>query len=210
MTGEGNNRDVGIHHPELMPGSEAEPEASRPSDDAGPERHEEIHVARRIGAFVVWWTLLMALWVWIDDTIALAELLGGAAVAAMGALFVELVSYQTGTRFKARVEWLSPLVSLPADVVKDTLLAFQVLWSRLVRGEEPDSGYRVLPKAFGDDSAEGATRRALLTGGRSIAPNTFVIGLDRDTDLMVVHQLVVTKGAPLDPTGPSAPGARAS
>ena len=34
----------------------------------------------------------------------------------------------------------------------------------------------------------------LLVGGRSLAPNTFVLGIDEDRDVMVVHQLVVNEG----------------
>jgi multisubunit Na+/H+ antiporter MnhE subunit len=183
-----------------MAAADADSGSSGPLAGAGQPRRQQEHVpaARRIGAWVIWWTLLMALWVWVDDSVDLAELLGGAAVAAMGASFVELVSHQSATRFRARFEWLSQLVSVPPALVKDTLLALTVLWRRLLRGEQPKSGYRVVPKVYGDESPEGLTRRALLTGGRSITPNTFVVGLDRDTDLMVVHQLVITEGTPLD------------
>ena len=38
------------------------------------------------------------------------------------------------------------------------------------------------------------TRRALLVGGRSVAPNSFVLGIDPDRDVMVIHQLVVNQG----------------
>ena len=87
---------------------------------------------------------------------------------------------------------------LPVDLVKDTLRVFGVLWRRLVHGEDPDSGYRVVPVLYGDDSPEGVTRRALLVGGRSVAPNTYVLGIDKETDLMVIHQLVVDQGEALD------------
>ena len=30
----------------------------------------------------------------------------------------------------------------------------------------------------------------LLIGGRSLAPNTFVLGIDPERDVMVVHELV--------------------
>jgi hypothetical protein len=68
------------------------------------------------------------------------------------------------------------------------------LWRWLARGEQPPSGFREIPARFGDGSDEGVTRRVLLVGGRSIAPNTFVLGLDQERDVMVVHQLVVTEG----------------
>jgi hypothetical protein len=38
------------------------------------------------------------------------------------------------------------------------------------------------------------TRRALLVGGRSLAPNSFVVGIDAGRDVMLVHQLVVNQG----------------
>jgi hypothetical protein len=34
------------------------------------------------------------------------------------------------------------------------------------------------------------TRRVLLIGGTSIAPNTFALGIDSERDVMVVHRLV--------------------
>lgn len=175
------------------------------STDVGPlagEGHprrssHDVPVIRRVLSWVAWWTVLMAFWMWIDDSIALAELLGGAAVAAMAAVFVELFSHQSDTRFRGRAEWLQPALALPVNLAKDTWLLLAVLWRRLVHGEEPDSGFRVVPAGFGGESPEAVTRRALLVGGKSVAPNTLVLGLDQDTDLMVVHQLVVNQGEPL-------------
>lgn len=37
------------------------------------------------------------------------------------------------------------------------------------------------------------TRRVLLTGARSLAPNEFVLGIDAETDTMVLHRLVGRK-----------------
>jgi multisubunit Na+/H+ antiporter MnhE subunit len=34
----------------------------------------------------------------------------------------------------------------------------------------------------------------LLVGANSLAPNTIVLGIDRDRDVMVVHQLVARQG----------------
>jgi multisubunit Na+/H+ antiporter MnhE subunit len=154
------------------------------------ERQLEIPVARRAGSWVVWWALMMAFWVAIDDSINFDELLAGAGAAALAALFAEMVSYQAATRFRMRVEWLVPALKLPGQVVADTVVVYRALWRRLVHGEEPPSAFLELPARFGDDSAEGVTRRVLLIGGTSVAPNTFVLGLDKDTSVMVVHRLV--------------------
>ena len=136
----------------------------------------------------------MSFWVILDDSIALDELLAGAGAAALAAPLAELVSYQAATRFRMRVEWLAPALSLPGQVVRDTATVFAALWRRLVHGEQPPSGFREIPARFGDASAEGVTRRVLLLGGRSVAPNTLVLGLDNERNVMVVHQLVVEEG----------------
>jgi multisubunit Na+/H+ antiporter MnhE subunit len=157
-------------------------------------RQREVPAVRRAGAWLVWWVLLMSLWVIVDDSIALDELLAGAGAAALAAFLAELVTHQAGTRFRMRAGWLVPALGLPGEVVRDTVIVFAALWRRLARGEQPSSGFRELPVRYGDASDEGVTRRVLLVGGRSVAPNTFVLGIDRERDVMVVHQLVANEG----------------
>ena len=155
-----------------------------------------VPVARRAGAWLVWWVLLMSFWVILDDSIALDELLAGAGAAALAAFLAELVSHQAATRFRMRVEWLVPALSLPGQVVRDTVIVFAALGRRLLRGEQPPSGFREIPVHFGAADDEGVTRRVLLVGGKSVAPNTFVLGIDREREVMVVHQLVANEGRP--------------
>ena len=136
----------------------------------------------------------MSFWVILDDSIATDELLAGAAAAALAAFLAELVTYQAAARVRIRARWLARVIELPGQVAGDTVIVFAALWRRLAHGEEPPSGFRVLPVRYGDGSAEGKTRRALLVGGKSLAPNTFVLGIDSGTDAMVIHQLVVNEG----------------
>ena len=83
-------------------------ELGGPRAGAGAPRRPdpEVPPGRRIGAFLVWWVLLMSFWVWIDDSIDLAELLVGAGVALVAALLAELALYQSGTYIRIRFEWL--------------------------------------------------------------------------------------------------------
>lgn len=172
-------------------------ELSRPQAGQRRRRKRAVPPARRVGAWVVWWVLLMSFWVILDDSIALDELLAGAGAAALAAFLAELVAYQTDTRFRARAEWLAPALALPGQVARDTVIVFAALWRRLFRGEQPPSGFREVPARFGGGGAEGVTRRVLLVGGRSVAPNTFVLGIDKEREVLVIHQLVVhgKKGA---------------
>jgi multisubunit Na+/H+ antiporter MnhE subunit len=150
-------------------------------------------LARRVGAWVTWWVLLMSLWVILDYSIAPDELLAGAGAAALAALLAEFVGYQAAARMRIRIGWAAYGLQLPGQVARDTVIVFAALWRRVARGEEPPSGFGELPTRYGDDSASGKTRRALLVGGRSVAPNTFVLGIDKDRDVMVTHQLVVNE-----------------
>jgi multisubunit Na+/H+ antiporter MnhE subunit len=154
------------------------------------ERALDLPWARRVGSWLIWWVLMMSFWVMLDDSIATDELLAGAGAAALAALLAELVTYQAATRLRMRIEWIVPALRLPGEVARDMVIVYAALWRRLVHGQQPDSGFAELPARFGDDTPEGVTRRTLLVGGRSLAPNTFVLGIDPERDVMVVHQLV--------------------
>lgn len=154
------------------------------------QRQRNLPAARRVGSWLVWWVLMMSFWVMIDDSVETDELLAGAGAAALAAVFAELVTYQAATRFRMRIGWLGPALRLPGQVVGDTIIVYRALWRRLAHGEQPPSAFLELPARFGDDTPEGVTRRTLLVGGTSLAPNTFVLGLDRERDVMVVHRLV--------------------
>jgi multisubunit Na+/H+ antiporter MnhE subunit len=161
-----------------------------PDISAGTRQPAEVPVVRRAGAWLVWWVLLMSFWVVLDDSIELDELLAGAGAAALGATLAELVSHQSGLRFRIRIEWVAPALRLPAEVARDTWIVFAALWRRLARGVDPGSGFRAVPVHAAGDSDEDRTRRVLLVWQRSVAPNSFALGLDPDRNVMIVHQLV--------------------
>ena len=167
---------------------------------AGEPRERDYHqpAAARFGAWLVWWVLLMALWVILDDSLDTDELLAGAGAAAIAALVAELATYQAATRFRLRIGWLARALRLPGQVAGDTVTVYAALWRRLARGEQPDSAFMTEPVRSGDDTPAGVTRRVLLIGARSVAPNAFALGIDRDRDTMILHQLV-TKGQPARP-----------
>ena len=139
---------------------------------------------------------MMALWVAVDDSFESDELLVGAGVAAFAAVAAELVSHQADVRFRIRAAWLVRALELPGQVVQQTVLVFAALARTLLgkalstETQAPHGRFRELPVRYGDDTPLGVTRRVLLIGARSLAPNEFVLGLDAERDVMVTHQLV--------------------
>jgi multisubunit Na+/H+ antiporter MnhE subunit len=134
--------------------------------------------------------VLLSFWIAVDDSLAVDEVLAGAGAAAIAALVANLALYQAAVRLRIRPRWLVPALRLPGQVVADTVTVYAVLWRRMTHGEQPDSGFVAEPARYGDETAESITRRVLLTGGRSLAPNEFALGIDAETDTMVLHRLV--------------------
>jgi multisubunit Na+/H+ antiporter MnhE subunit len=132
----------------------------------------------------------MALWIIADDSVATDELLAGAGAAALAALLAEAAGYQAATRPWLRMAWLGPALRLPVDVARDTGVVFVALWRKLAHNEAPRSAFLEVPVRFGPQTTEGATRRALLVAGRSLAPNRLALGLDAERNVLVLHQLV--------------------
>jgi multisubunit Na+/H+ antiporter MnhE subunit len=166
--------------------------------DAPRRDRRSVRAGRRAGNWLAWWVLLMAFWVVLDYSVDADELLAGAGAAALGAFLAEFAADQAGARFSMRARWLVPALRLPGEVVRDTVIVFAALWRRLAHGVDPPSGFRELPVRYGDNTAEGMTRRVLLIGGRSLAPNAFVLGIDPGRSVMVIHQLVVSEGKAAD------------
>ncbi len=153
-------------------------------------------LAGRAATWLGWWVVLMAFWVITDDSIGLDELLAGAGAAALGAFLAELAAHQASVSFGIRLAWLRRTAGLPRQVVAETGIVFMALWRRLATGQQPRSGFVAEPASYGPDSPEGRMRRALLIAGRSLAPNGFVLGIDRERNVAIVHKLVLDDREP--------------
>lgn len=137
---------------------------------------------------------MMSFWVAIDDSFAFDELLAGAGAAAIAALVAEAACHQAGLRYRMRAGWLLPALRLPWQVVVDTIAVYLVLWRKLTRGDDPPGGFSEVPVDPGEEGPAGVVRRTLIIGGRSFTPNAFVLDIDGERGVMVVHQLATRDG----------------
>ena len=160
------------------------------AENMRPPPGRRLPVRRRAVAWLAWWTLMMSLWVMIDDSLQFDELLAGAGAAAIAAVAAEFAAHQASVRYRLP-GWrmAAEILRLPAEVARDTLTVFGALARMLVTGRAPEGGYAELP--IGDPAGPpGEAGRVLLTGVRSFAPNTFVLGIDDERGVLVVHHLV--------------------
>jgi multisubunit Na+/H+ antiporter MnhE subunit len=141
-----------------------------------------------------WWALMMGFWVAIDDLLRADELIVGAVATALAAAAAMVVGHLAQVRAGFKAAWLPAAIGgvlgLPGRVARETLLVFAALAKTLARREPPSGGFREISVRYGDDSPAGVTRRTLLTGSKSLAPNAFVVDFDAERDVMLVHELV--------------------
>jgi multisubunit Na+/H+ antiporter MnhE subunit len=149
-------------------------------------------------ATVVRAAALLAIWLAIDDNVSQPELFTGIGVALLATLVVTLAARVRTAHPKLRPSMLRhayrPLVLLVADSARVTW----VLAKTIALRRRPSSRFRAVRYRATSDSGSDTGRRVLTTWGASLAPNRYVIGVDQDDELLLVHQLGEA-GGPLDP-----------
>jgi multisubunit Na+/H+ antiporter MnhE subunit len=146
------------------------------------------------------WLASAALWMLLADSVRLAELVAGAAVAALGATACEMVRRQRVAAQALRPDLSLRIWRVVVRAVPDIGRLTRAALAQLIR-PKPVRG-RVLAMAFGhtEDDPDARGLRAAAIGLGSIAPNTVVIGIDPDAGLLLVHQLEPTRRpSDLDP-----------
>lgn len=139
-----------------------------------------------IARFVRWAVASFALWLLLVTTLARTDVAAGVVAALLTAAVAAYLDRLGVVRWRFRLRWLSQLPRLAWQVLHDlAVLAVALVHPRRTRGQ-----FRALPFDVGDDDPTNAGRRAVLTLAGSLGPNTFVVGYDRERNVVLVHQLV--------------------
>jgi hypothetical protein len=162
----------------------------------GTEGMHPTHRVRRVRRVLSWgagWAFAGALYLLLIDTTQLPEMLVGVGAAALAATGLELARPQ-GVGRSMRGGWLGrlhrPLLAIPRDIAIVSWLAVRALLHR-----PPVQGaFRVLAFDCSGEEPERPGRLALAEIAGSLAPNTFVVGIDEERGLILAHQLRPTSG----------------
>jgi multisubunit Na+/H+ antiporter MnhE subunit len=139
---------------------------------------------------------LAALWLWLDDTVATPELVVGAVCAAIAATVAQFVLAHAGPRLRMRWSWLRLAWRPVASVVPDLGRLARVLALTLAGRRRRRGRFRAVSfDAGGPRSGYDAGRRVLAKAAGSFSPNSYVVGIDLERDLILVHQLEPTDTA---------------
>jgi multisubunit Na+/H+ antiporter MnhE subunit len=144
-------------------------------------------------AWLIWWALLAALWLALVDTVVGPELVAGAVAAAIAATGAVLVRGQRQLLLRPRAAWLLAARRPLLGTVTDLGPLLRALWRRGVRRRDERGELVELPYAAVADEPGPAAHRVLTQALGSLAPNTIVVGVDKERRTMLVHQLVPTR-----------------
>ena len=155
-------------------------------DSVSPARR----AVRRGAAWTAAWLGAAALYLLLIDTTDLPELIVGAGAAVLAATGFELArEQQTAGGVRARARWLAtlyrPLKNVPGDIAILSLLAVR----QLVRPRRVNGTFRAVPFRCGDEEELETGRRAIAESFGSVSPNTIIVGVDGEEELILGHQL---------------------
>ncbi len=140
--------------------------------------------------WLAWWLICAGLWMWLEDTVVLANLVDGAVAAAVGATGTTLVYAERLIAFDPRARWALGLWRPLVQFGPDMRLLASVLVRALRGGERAPGALRAVRFEPTGSPGEVSARCALATAVGSFAPNTIVLDVEADKDVMLVHQLV--------------------
>jgi hypothetical protein len=144
---------------------------------------------RSLAAALLGFVLAAAFYMVLIDTVDLPELYAAIAAVLLGGAAYGAARHQGVAEAELSWRWMARaprvLASVPRQIAWVSWEAIaQLLAPRARRGT-----FRAVAFRAGGDDSEDVGRRALAEGLGSVAPNTIVIGIDPDSDLLLVHQL---------------------
>lgn len=146
--------------------------------------------ARRATAWLAGWLFAAALYFLLIDITDLPELLVGAGAAALAATGFELArEQQTVGGLSARLRWLATVPRAGTKVPSDLVLLSVMALRQLVRPQASIGAFRAVPFRCDQDRAHETGRAALAEAFGSFSPNTIIVGVDVERDLILGHQL---------------------
>ena len=150
---------------------------------------------RRLWPWVLGWCALFGLWLLLVDTLSGPELLAGSgaaliALVAGGRVCARALGLRPPLR-DAAAAWSRPVAACRDSGIVLAAVVLQLLGIRRVHGR-----FIGVPFRARADDPRTAGRRALAAALTSFAPNTVVVGFDREQDVMIVHRLVATRSHP--------------
>jgi hypothetical protein len=133
--------------------------------------------------------LAAAFYLVLIDTVDLPELYAGAGAVILAAAAYEAARRQGVAEARVSPRWVARggrvIASLPRQIAWVSWQAF----AQLAAPRETRGTLRAVQFRAGGERSSDVGRRAMAEGLGSLAPNSIVVGIDDERDLLLVHQL---------------------
>ena len=141
---------------------------------------------RKLVQAASWAILLGALYLLLAAKIEIWEFVAAIATGLIALVGVVAVTSASKPQFKIDIRWLAQLWRLPKRVVRDCVIVIAALGSRLVHPLKKGVFRATKSDAVGQTQSD-ARKRAFVITTSSVAPNTFVIGIDNEAKSISEH-----------------------
>jgi multisubunit Na+/H+ antiporter MnhE subunit len=141
---------------------------------------------------------MFAIWLVLVDNPHTPELVAGAVVAVLAALAGAGIMRVDSLRPQLRWSMLRRLHRPFLLLVTDSARVTVALVRATLRGRRLSGTLRHEPFAATADTRDDQARRVLSEWASSLGPNRYALGVDREREELLVHELVRSRG-PLDP-----------
>ena len=136
---------------------------------------------------------LYLVWLVIDDNVAQPELFTGVVVAILALALAIVVRRSSTVHAQIRMSMLRRAWRLPLLLIADTVRVGATVLRSLTGRRGPHGRFRAVRYRATTDSSPDVGRRVLTAWAASIAPNRYVIGIDREAEVLLVHELAPTR-----------------
>lgn len=149
-----------------------------------------MHVGRHVVGWLAWWVALFWLFLLLAGDWNRIEWIGAACVAAVGASVAERVRAAAGVRPRPALRVLASSATVPLIVLADFGIVMWALLASIARGRAVQGRFRSRSFDPGPDDHGGVARRAWTVLLAGYSPNAYVVDIDRERGLVLVHDLV--------------------
>jgi hypothetical protein len=141
-------------------------------------------VQRHVVPWVVWWLALFWLWMLLVGEWNATEWVAAAGAATIAATLAEVMRSIAGVKFEVPLRVMASLGTALAMVLVD----FGIVMAALVRRRRGAFVVRELDAGGEDPYSVGVRAVTMLVA--NISPNAYVIDIDREQNLVLLHDLV--------------------
>jgi hypothetical protein len=135
--------------------------------------------------------LMFLLWMLLASKMEKPEVYVAIAAALVATLADQVVKQEEVISFRPRLKQALLIFSEPYYALTGSAALLKAFWRKLA-GKPSEAQFRAVAYDAGGDDPESQARRCLMVAYMTIPPNFIIIGIDREKNQILVHQVSPT------------------